>query len=167
MNHADCRPPNACNSHSVFLTFIAHSKIAPGGLYINFTIEYVWGEFQILDLNFGAKMKISIKTLKACCLSLTLGSAATKSLECNASGDSESGPGAPSFFSIYTQALGEEVGVREPRSFVNLSGVQLAYSDPNMDSNLPVIICLHAIGHGGRDFEAFKSAFENKSESSL
>jgi len=46
-----------------------------------------------------------------------------------------------------------EVGVREPLQYANTNGVQLAYSDPDSESGLPILIALHAIGHGGRDFE--------------
>ena len=42
------------------------------------------------------------------------------------------------------------VGAQEPREFVSVNGVSLAYTDSGGSG--PVIICLHAIGHGARDF---------------
>ncbi len=55
-----------------------------------------------------------------------------------------------------------EVGVREPVQFANINGVRIAYSDPDAQSGLPIIIGLHAIGHGGRDFEAVWHHFAGK-----
>jgi pimeloyl-ACP methyl ester carboxylesterase len=43
------------------------------------------------------------------------------------------------------------VGAQRPRRMVLLNGVQIAYTDSGGDG--PVLICLHAIGHGARDFE--------------
>jgi pimeloyl-ACP methyl ester carboxylesterase len=43
------------------------------------------------------------------------------------------------------------VGAQEPRKFVSVDEVPLAYTDSGGSG--PVIICLHAIGHGARDFE--------------
>ena len=42
------------------------------------------------------------------------------------------------------------VGAQESRKFVSVDGVSLAYADSGGSG--PVIICLHAIGHGARDF---------------
>jgi pimeloyl-ACP methyl ester carboxylesterase len=43
------------------------------------------------------------------------------------------------------------VGAQPPHKTVSLSGIQIAYADSGGSG--PVIICLHAIGHGARDFE--------------
>jgi pimeloyl-ACP methyl ester carboxylesterase len=43
------------------------------------------------------------------------------------------------------------VGAQAPRMQVNVDGVSLSYTDSGGDG--PTIICLHAIGHGARDFE--------------
>lgn len=43
------------------------------------------------------------------------------------------------------------VGAQEPRATVSLDGVTIAYTDSGGTG--PPIICLHAIGHGARDFE--------------
>ncbi len=56
----------------------------------------------------------------------------------------------------------KEVGVREPVQYVWIESVRLAYSDPDSTSGLPIIIALHAIGHGGRDFEAVQKYFAGK-----
>jgi pimeloyl-ACP methyl ester carboxylesterase len=42
------------------------------------------------------------------------------------------------------------VGAQEPRKFASVDGVSLAYTDSGGSGR--VIICLHAIGHGARDF---------------
>ena len=55
--------------------------------------------------------------------------------------------------------LRSELGVREPVQCVTVLGIRLAYSDPDARSSLPIVICLHAIGHGGRDFDEFRSHF--------
>lgn len=47
----------------------------------------------------------------------------------------------------------------EPRAMVPVSGVELAVHDSDPSGSKPAIICLHAIGHGGRDFAAFEAAF--------
>jgi 4,5:9,10-diseco-3-hydroxy-5,9,17-trioxoandrosta-1(10),2-diene-4-oate hydrolase len=44
-----------------------------------------------------------------------------------------------------------EVGAQEPRKALTVDGVLIAYSDTGGDA--PVLICLHAIGHGARDFQ--------------
>ena len=44
-----------------------------------------------------------------------------------------------------------EVGAQEPHKTVVLDGISLSYSDSGGTG--PVILCLHAIGHGARDFE--------------
>jgi pimeloyl-ACP methyl ester carboxylesterase len=58
--------------------------------------------------------------------------------------------------------LRRKVGVREPVQYVIIDGVRLAYSDPDSRSALPIVIALHAIGHGGRDFEAVRKHFARK-----
>ena len=42
------------------------------------------------------------------------------------------------------------VGAQEPREFISVDGVSVAYTDSGGSG--PVIVCLHAIGHGARDF---------------
>jgi pimeloyl-ACP methyl ester carboxylesterase len=44
------------------------------------------------------------------------------------------------------------LAVAEPRRLVEVDGVALAVHDSSPDSALPVLLCLHAIGHGGGDF---------------
>ena len=44
-----------------------------------------------------------------------------------------------------------EVGAQRPVKRIELDGVSLAYHDTGGDG--PVLVCLHAIGHGARDFE--------------
>jgi 4,5:9,10-diseco-3-hydroxy-5,9,17-trioxoandrosta-1(10),2-diene-4-oate hydrolase len=43
------------------------------------------------------------------------------------------------------------VGAQEPRKTLTVDGVLIAYSDTGGGG--PVLICLHAIGHGARDFQ--------------
>lgn len=43
------------------------------------------------------------------------------------------------------------VGAQQPRRVTLPNGVEIAYTDSG--GNGPVLICLHAIGHGARDFE--------------
>lgn len=43
------------------------------------------------------------------------------------------------------------VGSWEPRKTIKVDGVSIAYNDS--ESKGPVLICLHAIGHGARDFQ--------------
>jgi pimeloyl-ACP methyl ester carboxylesterase len=47
--------------------------------------------------------------------------------------------------------LRSAVGAQEPRKTIPLDGVSITYTDS--ESRGPVLICLHAIGHGARDFE--------------
>src|SRR5712692_8642210 len=42
------------------------------------------------------------------------------------------------------------IGAQEPRKSIVVDGVSLAYADSGGSG--PTIICLHAIGHGARDF---------------
>jgi pimeloyl-ACP methyl ester carboxylesterase/uncharacterized membrane protein YphA (DoxX/SURF4 family) len=49
------------------------------------------------------------------------------------------------------------LGAGEPRSFATLDGVHVAFSDTG--GNGPTLICLHAIGHGARDFEGLSNWF--------
>jgi 4,5:9,10-diseco-3-hydroxy-5,9,17-trioxoandrosta-1(10),2-diene-4-oate hydrolase len=51
------------------------------------------------------------------------------------------------------------VATREPRSHIEVHGVPLAVHDGAPGSSLPVVVCLHAIGHGGGDFASFEAAF--------
>jgi pimeloyl-ACP methyl ester carboxylesterase len=43
------------------------------------------------------------------------------------------------------------VGAQEPRKTISLLGVSIAYADSGGSG--PALVCLHAIGHGARDFE--------------
>ena len=43
------------------------------------------------------------------------------------------------------------MGAQEPRKYVFLDGISIAYTDSGGSG--PVLICLHAVGHGARDFE--------------
>jgi pimeloyl-ACP methyl ester carboxylesterase len=43
------------------------------------------------------------------------------------------------------------VGAQEPRQMIMLEGISISYSDSGGAG--PVLICLHAIGHGARDFQ--------------
>jgi 4,5:9,10-diseco-3-hydroxy-5,9,17-trioxoandrosta-1(10),2-diene-4-oate hydrolase len=45
---------------------------------------------------------------------------------------------------------------RVPRGQVTVAGVALAVHDSAPGSDLPTIVCLHAIGHGGADFSRFE-----------
>lgn len=49
----------------------------------------------------------------------------------------------------------------EPRRVVVVDGVSLALHDSAPDSDKPVLLCLHAIGHGGGDFAPVVAAFSN------
>jgi pimeloyl-ACP methyl ester carboxylesterase len=44
-----------------------------------------------------------------------------------------------------------QVGAQEPRATVSVDGVDIAYTDSGGPG--PTMICLHAIGHGARDYE--------------
>lgn len=44
-----------------------------------------------------------------------------------------------------------EIGAQDPHKTVTLDGIAISYSDSGGTG--PVILCLHAIGHGARDFE--------------
>lgn len=43
------------------------------------------------------------------------------------------------------------VGAQEPRRTILLDDVSVAYTDSKGSG--PALLCLHAIGHGARDFE--------------
>jgi 4,5:9,10-diseco-3-hydroxy-5,9,17-trioxoandrosta-1(10),2-diene-4-oate hydrolase len=43
------------------------------------------------------------------------------------------------------------VGAHQPRRVALLEGVSIAYTDSGGEG--PILVCLHAIGHGARDFE--------------
>lgn len=45
------------------------------------------------------------------------------------------------------------VGAQEPRKYISLDGVSIAYTDSGGSG--PVLICLHAIGHGARDLRTW------------
>ena len=50
----------------------------------------------------------------------------------------------------------QELGVVSPRKLINISNVKLSIHDNELKGAIDTIICLHAIGHGGRDFESFE-----------
>lgn len=54
------------------------------------------------------------------------------------------------------------LAVPEPRRLVVVDGVSLAVHDSDVASSKPVIVGLHAIGHGGGDFAAFERAFQER-----
>ena len=47
---------------------------------------------------------------------------------------------------------------REPRRTVTVDGIAIAVHDSAPKPDLPVVVCLHAIGHGGADFVRFQDA---------
>ena len=49
------------------------------------------------------------------------------------------------------------VGAQQPYRVISLSGIAITYTDSAGSG--PVLICLHAIGHGARDFEDFSRRF--------
>jgi 4,5:9,10-diseco-3-hydroxy-5,9,17-trioxoandrosta-1(10),2-diene-4-oate hydrolase len=51
------------------------------------------------------------------------------------------------------------VGVSEPFHTASVDGVTLAYNDEGAGD---AIVCLHAIGHGARDFEAFRARMKSR-----
>jgi pimeloyl-ACP methyl ester carboxylesterase len=51
------------------------------------------------------------------------------------------------------------VGASEPFEVVNICGVSIAYCDSGLETSEPVVITLHAIGHGSKDFEKFTQKF--------
>ena len=55
-----------------------------------------------------------------------------------------------------------QVGVIDPKQFFQIEGVELAVHDSDPQSNKTVMLCLHAIGHGGRDFAELEKAFSNR-----
>lgn len=58
-------------------------------------------------------------------------------------------------------SLVEDIGVAAGSPTVEVDGLRLAYS---REGSGPVVICLHAIGHGGRDFDAFARAVSDQFE---
>jgi pimeloyl-ACP methyl ester carboxylesterase len=44
------------------------------------------------------------------------------------------------------------VGAQEPRKLIDLDGVTIAFTESG-GADRPVLLCMHAIGHGARDFE--------------
>ena len=53
------------------------------------------------------------------------------------------------------------LAVPEPRRLVEVDGVVLAVHDSAPESSLPVLLCLHAIGHGGGDFAGVEAALHD------
>jgi hypothetical protein len=53
------------------------------------------------------------------------------------------------------------LAVQEPRRLVEVDGVALAVHDSAPESALPVLLCLHAIGHGGGDFAGVEAALHD------
>jgi 4,5:9,10-diseco-3-hydroxy-5,9,17-trioxoandrosta-1(10),2-diene-4-oate hydrolase len=53
------------------------------------------------------------------------------------------------------------LAVAEPHRLVEVDGVALAVHDSSPDSALPVLLCLHAIGHGGGDFANVEAALHD------
>ncbi len=58
-------------------------------------------------------------------------------------------------------SLIEEIGVPAGSPTVEVDGVRLAYS---REGRGPAVVCLHAIGHGGRDFDAFAQGVRDQFE---
>lgn len=58
-------------------------------------------------------------------------------------------------------SLVEDIGVAAGSPTIEVDGVRLAYS---REGRGPVVICLHAIGHGGRDFDAFARSVSDQFE---
>ncbi len=54
-----------------------------------------------------------------------------------------------------------ELGVPEGSPLIEVDGVQIAVSRQGVG---PPVVCLHATGHGGRDFEAFAQAMSPRFE---
>jgi pimeloyl-ACP methyl ester carboxylesterase len=48
------------------------------------------------------------------------------------------------------------------RRMVTVDRVAMSIYDSDPTGMLPAIVCLHAIGHGGRDFDAFEAAFRDR-----
>lgn len=57
--------------------------------------------------------------------------------------------------------LVEEIGVAPGSPSIEVDGVRLAFS---REGRGPAVVCLHAIGHGGRDFDAFARAVSGQFE---
>lgn len=64
----------------------------------------------------------------------------------------------PSIDTVKRRAL----GVIAPRRMMTICHVDLAVHDSEPSALKPVILCLHAIGHGGRDFQDFENSFSDK-----
>ena len=58
-------------------------------------------------------------------------------------------------------SLIEEIGVAAGSPTIVVDGVNLAVS---REGRGPAVVCLHAIGHGGRDFDAFAAAVKDRFE---
>jgi 4,5:9,10-diseco-3-hydroxy-5,9,17-trioxoandrosta-1(10),2-diene-4-oate hydrolase len=56
-------------------------------------------------------------------------------------------------------ALRAALGARTPERHVVVDGVRLAFDD---EGSGPVLLCLHAIGHGARDFERLRARFRSR-----
>ena len=62
---------------------------------------------------------------------------------------------------LRAMSLIEEIGVAPGSPAIEVDGVRLAYS---REGRGPAVVCLHAIGHGGRDFDAFTRAVRDQFE---
>jgi pimeloyl-ACP methyl ester carboxylesterase len=60
---------------------------------------------------------------------------------------------------ITTSGLRAQLGVAEPFEWIETAGTQIALSRRGVGAP---VLCLHAIAHGGRDFEAFSKRFHDK-----
>jgi len=58
-------------------------------------------------------------------------------------------------------SLRDEIGVPADAELIEVNGARLAVA---REGNGPPVVCLHAIGHGGRDFEEFTAAVKNRFE---
>jgi pimeloyl-ACP methyl ester carboxylesterase len=54
------------------------------------------------------------------------------------------------------------LAVAEPRAMVAVEGISLAVFDSDPLSTKPVMVCLHAIAHGGSDFAKFQERFASR-----
>ena len=61
----------------------------------------------------------------------------------------------------FNTSLRAPIGVPAGSPIIEVEGVRLAVA---RDGRGPAIVCLHAIGHGGRDFDAFTAAVKDRFE---
>lgn len=59
---------------------------------------------------------------------------------------------------MHTSPLRHNLGVSPPRTLYRVHDVDLAVHDRDPTSENPVLVCLHAIGHGGGDFARVEEA---------